>query len=530
MPPSIYRLCPPSSLGLPLILYRGLLLGEIHGRVSSSARSTTGQAHPAHAALHGIAVPADLLSPRGPLPQRATLHGTSGSRSPTRRDPWLASSAAEPTSRLSDRAEPLELLRSEEVGAGTQIHGAPNARKQSLQAAKSANSGHGGKIIQNPHSHRASLNGDEMSYLIFLSETRILDKKTFFKSVIWYLQSILPRRSGEVNLTLGGIDLKLPQRSGEVNLTFWEFTVRASTPRHHRALAYLPTHDFLPTNGALAKTLDALLWPRSPFPTASWRPKTAPFPLPACACCPNRRRDRRTCSLPATSRCPQPFSVPLSRLQARVVSLAPDAHLVNKVQTKKAPAPKIAKQESSDDDTSDETSESDEEPAKKPTAKPLVVVAKNGSKTVKQESSSDEDSSKDESNDDSDDEPAKKAAAKPLGVVAKNGLKKGKQETSSDETSSDDESDDDVKPAAPLKKTYVVVAQKKKGYSSESDSDDDSDEEVPPKSKAPAATIKKEDSSETESESDSEVEDFGCDEKFPIIDDWVSHLVPDTRI
>ena len=43
------------------------------------------------------------------------------------------------------------------------------------------------------------------------------------------------------------------------------------------------------------------------------------------------------------------------------------------------------------------------EPAKKPTAKPLVAVAKNGSKTVKQESSSDEDISEDESNDDSDD-------------------------------------------------------------------------------------------------------------------------------
>jgi hypothetical protein len=33
---------------------------------------------------------------------------------------------------------------------------------------------------------------------------------------------------------------------------------------------------------------------------------------------------------------------------------------VNKVHTKKAAAPKIAKQESSDDDTSDETFESDE--------------------------------------------------------------------------------------------------------------------------------------------------------------------------
>jgi nucleolin len=43
------------------------------------------------------------------------------------------------------------------------------------------------------------------------------------------------------------------------------------------------------------------------------------------------------------------------------------------------------------------------EHAKKPDVKPLVVVAKNGSKTVKQESSSDEDSSEDESNDDSDD-------------------------------------------------------------------------------------------------------------------------------
>ena len=41
-------------------------------------------------------------------------------------------------------------------------------------------------------------------------------------------------------------------------------------------------------------------------------------------------------------------------------------------------------------------------------------------------------------------EPVKKAAAKPLGVVAKNGLKKVKHETSSDETTSDDESDDDV--------------------------------------------------------------------------------------
>jgi hypothetical protein len=47
---------------------RGLLLGEIHGRVSSSARSTAGQAHPAHAALHGIAVPADLLSPQSTPP------------------------------------------------------------------------------------------------------------------------------------------------------------------------------------------------------------------------------------------------------------------------------------------------------------------------------------------------------------------------------------------------------------------------------------------------------------------------------
>ncbi|KAL5647290.1 hypothetical protein ACJX0J_041645, partial [Zea mays] len=75
-------------------------------------------------------------------------------------------------------------------------------------------------------------------------------------------------------------------------------------------------------------------------------------------------------------------------------------------------------------------------------------------------------------------EPAKKAAAKPLGAVAKNGLKTGKQETSSNETSSNDESDDDVKPAAPLKKTSVAVAQKKKGDSSESDSDDDSDERV----------------------------------------------------
>ncbi|PWZ40475.1 hypothetical protein Zm00014a_005394 [Zea mays] len=89
---------------------------------------------------------------------------------------------------------------------------------------------------------------------------------------------------------------------------------------------------------------------------------------------------------------------------------------VNKVHTKKAAAPKIAKQESSDDDTSDETFESDEEPAKKPAAKPLAAVAKNGSKTVKQESSSDEDSSEDESDDDSDDTFGL-FNAKPRGVI-----------------------------------------------------------------------------------------------------------------
>ncbi|PWZ22072.1 Random slug protein 5 [Zea mays] len=89
---------------------------------------------------------------------------------------------------------------------------------------------------------------------------------------------------------------------------------------------------------------------------------------------------------------------------------------VNKVHTKKAAAPKIAKQESSDDDTSDETFESDEEPAKKPAAKPLAAVAKNGSKTVKQESSSDEDSSDDESDDDSDDTFGL-FNAKPRGVI-----------------------------------------------------------------------------------------------------------------
>jgi hypothetical protein len=118
MPPSIYRLCPPSSLCLPLILYRGLLLGEIHGRVSSSARSTAGQAHPAHAALHGIAVPADLLCPVVHSPQQAALHGTPGSWSPTRRDPWLeSSSAAEPTSRLSDRGT----LHTPDIGCGLKI-------------------------------------------------------------------------------------------------------------------------------------------------------------------------------------------------------------------------------------------------------------------------------------------------------------------------------------------------------------------------------------------------------------------------
>jgi hypothetical protein len=118
MPPSIYRLCPPSSLCLPLILYRGLLLGEIHGRVSSSTRSTAGQAHPAHAALHGIAVPADLLCPTVHSPQRAALHGTPGSRSPTRRDPWLeSSSTAEPTSHLSDRG----MLPTPDIGCGLKI-------------------------------------------------------------------------------------------------------------------------------------------------------------------------------------------------------------------------------------------------------------------------------------------------------------------------------------------------------------------------------------------------------------------------
>jgi hypothetical protein len=73
---------------------RGLLLGEIHGRASPSCpRCSPWNSGPSRSPL-----------PRSPLPQRAALHGTPGSRSPTRRDPWLASSsAAEPSSRLSDR-------------------------------------------------------------------------------------------------------------------------------------------------------------------------------------------------------------------------------------------------------------------------------------------------------------------------------------------------------------------------------------------------------------------------------------------
>ncbi|PWZ55800.1 Rho GTPase-activating protein 6 [Zea mays] len=286
-----------------------------------------------------------------------------------------------------------------------------------------------GEIIQNPHSHRASLNGDEMSCIgtIFLTCLDLLaeyittEKCVVVREDKRLLTVLFPDDRDGRTFTLKGERRDLPN---PMSLRFTKF--------ENTLMAHLST--FL-----------------------------------------------------------------LALMDAKVV------------QTKKAPAPKIAKQESSDDDTSDddtsdETSEFDEEPAKKPVAKPLVAVAKNGSKTVKQESSSDEDSSEDESNDDSDDEPAKKAAAKPLGAVAKNGLKKGKQETSSDETGSNDESDDDFKPAVPLKKTSVAVAQKKKGDSSESDSDDDSDEEVPPKSKAPAVTIKKEDSNESESESDSEVE------------------------
>jgi hypothetical protein len=72
----------------------GLLLGEIHGRASPSCpRCSPWNSGPSRSPL-----------PRGPLPQRAALHGTPRSRSPTRRDPWLASSsAAEPTSRISDR-------------------------------------------------------------------------------------------------------------------------------------------------------------------------------------------------------------------------------------------------------------------------------------------------------------------------------------------------------------------------------------------------------------------------------------------
>ncbi|CAD6246973.1 unnamed protein product [Miscanthus lutarioriparius] len=145
---------------------------------------------------------------------------------------------------------------------------------------------------------------------------------------------------------------------------------------------------------------------------------------------------------------------------------------------KKAPAAKIAKQESSDDDSSDATSESDE--------------------TGKKESSSDEGSEDELDDDDDDDEPAKKAAAKPLGAVAKNGLKKKASKKAAAMR---------TKPAAPLKKPSVIDAQKKKEDPSESDSDDDSDEEVPPKSKASVVATKKEDSSGSESESDSEVED-----------------------
>ncbi|KAL5647313.1 hypothetical protein ACJX0J_041668, partial [Zea mays] len=337
------------------------------------------------------------------------------------------------------------------------MHGSKVSRLQSLRTRAM-----GEKIIQNPHSHRASLNGDEMSCIgtIFLTcldllaEYITIEKCVVVREDKRLLTVLFPDGRDGRTFTLKAESSK--------DLFEWKTSLE-------EALAQAP-------NAALVMGHNGIF-----------------------------RNDTTDVYEEAIPNCWFPYSlhyhhVAVSQLEEYSETSGHLVHTkVNKVQTKKAPAPKIAKQESSDDDTSDETSESDEKPAAKP-------FAKNGSKTVKQESSSDEDSSEDESNDDSDDELVKKAAAKPLGVVAKNGLKKGKQETSSDETSSDDESDDDVKPAAPLKKTSVAIAQKKKGYSSESDSDDDSDEEVPPKSKAPAATIKKEDFSESESESDSEVE------------------------
>jgi hypothetical protein len=130
--------------------------------VASSARSTARQAHPAHAALHVIAVPADLLSPavhspnellsmehRGRGLRLSKIHGW---RPPLLLSPALASLIEVRYLRLilfvvensaiirlcSIRCFVVSmggfelglsrLLRSEDVGAGTQIHGAPNAR------------------------------------------------------------------------------------------------------------------------------------------------------------------------------------------------------------------------------------------------------------------------------------------------------------------------------------------------------------------------------------------------------------------
>ncbi|PWZ46288.1 Rho GTPase-activating protein 7 [Zea mays] len=213
----------------------------------------------------------------------------------------------------------------------------------------------------------------------------------FFKSD----PSTLPQRSGEVNLTLGGIDLKLPQRSGEVNLTFWEaesskdlFKWKTSL---EEALAQAPNAALMMGHNGIFRNDTTDVYEEA-IPNC-WFPYSLHY----------HHGERRDLPNPMSLR----FTKFENTLMAHLSTFLPalmDAKVVNKVQTKKAHAPKIAKQESSDDDTSDETSESDEEPAKKPAAKPLVAVVKNGSKMVKQESSSDEDNSEDESNDDSDDD------------------------------------------------------------------------------------------------------------------------------
>ncbi|KAL5649066.1 hypothetical protein ACJX0J_039875, partial [Zea mays] len=212
----------------------------------------------------------------------------------------------------------------------------------------------------------------------------------FFKSD----PSTLPQRSGKVNLTLGGIDLKLPQRSGEVNLTFWEaesskdlFEWKTSL---EVALAQAPNAALMMGHNGIFRNDTTDVYEEA-IPNC-WFPYSLHY----------HHGERRDLPNPMSLR----FTKFENTLMAHLSTFLPalmDAKVVNKVQTKKAPTPKIAKQESSDDDTSDETSESDEEPAKKPAAKPLVSVVKNGSKMVKQESSSDEDNSEDESNDDSDD-------------------------------------------------------------------------------------------------------------------------------